>query len=290
MHRASASMAGGRDMMTPELWRSVKPQLIETAAAMPSAFTLVGTGSKSGMLPEPWREPWSLPLHDSPLLSFSPDDQVAVVWASAKVSQVQEALKPSGLCLPLPSSGCSWVDGRPGSIGGLFACNLPHGYTARFGSPRDWLLGGAFLLADGKVAKAGSTAVKSVAGYDVHRLFCGSRGTLMTMALAFIKLAPIKGLPPLSTIIQPCLDADAVYIQRVFRSAFAKCRQKSRSLIASDEDSSTLWHGTEPSRIDHDWLMGPAGLISTDLQPRHLIQRAKQVFDPEHRFNPHIQL
>lgn len=277
-------------MMTPDLWRSIKPQLIEIAATMPTAFTLVGQNTKARMLPEPWRDAWSVPATASPLLSFSPDDQVAVAWASASVSEVQELLKPSGLCLPLPSSGNSWVDGRPGTIGGLFACNLPHGYSARFGSPRDWLLGGAFILADGKVAKAGSTAVKNVAGYDVHRLFCGSRGTLMTMALAFIKLAPIKGLPELSTSIHGNLDPEAVYIQRVFRSAFAKCRQRSKALIASDEESSTLWHAEEPIRDDHDWLIGPAGRIETDPQPRHLVERAKQVFDPTHRFNPHIKL
>ncbi len=277
-------------MMTPGLWRSVKPQLAEIAATMPTAFTLVGQNTKAAMLTEPWREPWSLPAMPSPLLSFSPDDQLAVVWASASVSEVQEALLPSGLCLPLPSSGNSWVDGRPGSIGGLFACNLPHGYSARFGSPRDWLLGGAFILADGKIAKAGSTAVKNVAGYDVHRLFCGSQGTLMTMALAFIKLAPIKGLPSLLTEINSNLDPDAVYIQRLFRRDFAKARQRSQSLIASDEESSTLWHAEEPKRSDHDWLIGPSGKIETDPQPRHLVERAKQVFDPHHRFNPHIKL
>lgn len=274
--------------MTPDLWRQTKPRLVEIAETLPSACTTKGLGTKSGLLPEPWRESWSIPRFDDPLLTFSPDDQVAVAWASASVAEVQEALRPKGLCLPLPQTGCSWVDGRPGTIGGLFAMNLPHGHSNQFGSPREWLLGGAFILADGRVSKAGSTAVKSVAGYDVHRLFCGSRGSLMVMALAFLRLAPIKGVPACPARIVAAETGDWAWIQRVMPRDFEKAAARAQHLIASDEASSTLWHSAEPRRFEHDWLIGPEGLIDPSPSPGNLILRAKAAFDPTHRFNPHL--
>lgn len=274
-------------MMTPALWRETKPRLKEIAETLPDACTIRGLGTKSGLLPEPWREAWSVPRSDEPLLAFSPDDQVAVAWASATVEEVQEALRPKGLCLPLPQTGCSWVDGRPGTIGGLLAMNLPHGHSSSFGAPRDWLLGAAFILADGRVAKSGSTAVKSVAGYDVHRLFCGSQGSLMVMALAFLRLAPLKGVPPCTALVKGD-DPDRVWIQRVLPGDFDLAMQRAHHLVAADASSSTLWHSAEPKRHDHDWLIAPEGLTDPPASPLALVKRAKEVFDPSCRFNPHL--
>ena len=165
--------------------------------------------------------------------------------------------------------------------------NLPHGHSNQFGAPRDWLLGGAFILADGRVAKAGSTAVKSVAGYDVHRLFCGSQGGLMVMALAFLRLAPIKGVPPCPTLLKGG-DPDRIWIQRVLPSDFDKAVQRSHHLVAADQPSSTLWHSAEPRRYDHDWLIGPEGVTDPMASPAALVKKAKAIFDPSCRFNPHL--
>src|SRR5208337_3583502 len=49
------------------------------------------------------------------------------------------------------------------------------GLTGKF---RDWVLGLTVLTADGAVVKCGSKAVKSVAGYDLQKLFLGARHSL----------------------------------------------------------------------------------------------------------------
>jgi glycolate oxidase FAD binding subunit len=46
------------------------------------------------------------------------------------------------------------------------------------------------VLADGTIASAGGKVVKNVAGYDLARLVCGSRGTLALIARASFRLHP----------------------------------------------------------------------------------------------------
>ena len=56
--------------------------------------------------------------------------------------------------------------------------NLSGPLRHRFGALRDLVLGVTLVLADGTVANAGGKVVKNVAGYDLGKLVCGSRGRL----------------------------------------------------------------------------------------------------------------
>ena len=47
------------------------------------------------------------------------------------------------------------------------------------------------VLADGTIASAGGKVVKNVAGYDLSRLVCGSRGRLALIARASFRLHPL---------------------------------------------------------------------------------------------------
>ena len=48
----------------------------------------------------------------------------------------------------------------------------------RFGSMRDLVIGVTVVLPDGLRASSGGKVVKNVAGYDLGKLFCGSRGQI----------------------------------------------------------------------------------------------------------------
>ncbi|HEX9031367.1 MAG TPA: FAD-binding oxidoreductase, partial [Streptosporangiaceae bacterium] len=61
----------------------------------------------------------------------------------------------------------------------------------RYGTPRDLLLGITVVRADGTVAKSGGKVVKNVAGYDLGKLFAGSRGTLGLITQATFRLHPV---------------------------------------------------------------------------------------------------
>jgi glycolate oxidase FAD binding subunit len=61
----------------------------------------------------------------------------------------------------------------------------------RFGAPRDLILGVTLVLPDGTIASSGGKVVKNVAGYDLARLVCGSRGRLALIARASFRLHPV---------------------------------------------------------------------------------------------------
>jgi glycolate oxidase FAD binding subunit len=60
----------------------------------------------------------------------------------------------------------------------------------RFGTMRDLVLGVTVTLLDGTRATSGGKVVKNVAGYDLGKLFCGSRGRLGRVEQLALRLHP----------------------------------------------------------------------------------------------------
>ena len=79
------------------------------------------------------------------------------------------------------------------TIGACLAANLSGPRRHRYGTPRDLVLGVTLVLADGTVANSGGKVVKNVAGYDLGKLFCGSRGTLGLIVRREPAAAPAAG-------------------------------------------------------------------------------------------------
>src|SRR5580692_9442529 len=55
---------------------------------------------------------------------------------------------------------------------------------------RDLVIGVTVILADGTIANSGGRVVKNVAGYDLGKLFSGSRGRLGLIARLALRLHP----------------------------------------------------------------------------------------------------
>ncbi len=61
----------------------------------------------------------------------------------------------------------------------------------RFGTMRDLVIGVTVVLPDGMRASSGGKVVKNVAGYDLAKLFCGSRGRLGSVERLALRLHPL---------------------------------------------------------------------------------------------------
>ena len=76
------------------------------------------------------------------------------------------------------------------TIGACLAGDLSGPRRHRYGAVRDLVIGVTVVLADGTVASSGGKVVKNVAGYDLGKLFCGSRGRLGLIARVALRLHP----------------------------------------------------------------------------------------------------
>ena len=214
------------------------------------------------------------------IVEFSPADQVVVVRAGTRLSQLNEELAHHGQGIPhfFP------VDFADPMLHQLIGAGLPHAGEGRFGTWRDWVLGFKLLQADGTVVKCGSKAVKNVAGYDVQRLMIGTRGTLAITLEVILRTSPIAGWPPSR---EPVPHSEEVWIQRTLATDLQSAQQDRSDLLAVDEDTATLWSSTRPERrFAHDWSIGPAQLPDVPSALRPFYHRAKSEFDPENKLNP----
>jgi len=120
------------------------------------------------------------------IVRYDPADLVVTVRAGTPWREMQSALAERGQWLP-------WEPefGGPTTFGGALATNMAGGAQDGFGTPRDRILQLTAATGYGKKITAGAPVVKSVAGYDIHRLFCGSWGTLGLILEATVRTEPM---------------------------------------------------------------------------------------------------
>jgi glycolate oxidase FAD binding subunit len=117
------------------------------------------------------------------LVEHEPGDLTAIVEAGMRVSELQAALAPHGQMLSLDPPGDP-------TLGACLAGDLSGPRRHRFGAMRDLVIGVTVVLADGTIANSGGKVVKNVAGYDLGKLFSGSRGRLGLIARLALRLHP----------------------------------------------------------------------------------------------------
>jgi glycolate oxidase FAD binding subunit len=154
-------------------------------------------------------------------------------------------------------------------------------------------LGLTVVRPDGTIAKAGSKAVKNVAGYDVQRLFIGARGTLGIVVQVILRTFPTKALPPDDLEVFRGDRPPQGLIQRTlateFEQAVSEC---GGSLLATHPGTATFYRTTDgtdrPEREGWQlgWGLGDRNLEILDPENSSLMRRAKQIFDPTAKLNP----
>jgi FAD/FMN-containing dehydrogenase len=117
---------------------------------------------------------------------YEPADLVIGVGARVTLDRVQEVVAPHNQFLPLDPSVP-----RDTTIGHIVSYGLAGPLRLAHGTPRDQVLGLEAVTADGRVLEFGGRVVKNVAGYDLVRLFVGSRDTLGSITRVNLRLKPM---------------------------------------------------------------------------------------------------
>ncbi|HIG81295.1 MAG TPA: FAD-binding oxidoreductase, partial [Verrucomicrobiales bacterium] len=103
------------------------------------------------------------------LIEHVPEDMTATVQAGMSLGDFQTQLAQQNQWLPVDPP-CP----ADRSIGALLAGNTTGPRRFGFGTVRDWLIGIAVVLPDGRLIRNGGKVVKNVAGFDLCKLFIGS--------------------------------------------------------------------------------------------------------------------
>ncbi len=119
------------------------------------------------------------------VLTYEPDDLTIGVEAGMPLAELQVLLAANGQMLPLDVYGPEQA-----SIGALVARVADGPRRLGYGTLRDWTLALTVVEVDGTVVRLGAQVVKNVTGYDLVKLFVGSRGTLGVIAAVSLRLFP----------------------------------------------------------------------------------------------------
>jgi D-lactate dehydrogenase (cytochrome) len=145
------------------------------------------------------------------IVALRTDDLSATVQAGVTRSQLEAAAGPHGLWFPVDP-------GADATLGGMAATNASGTTTVRYGGMRSHVLALEVVLADGRVVRTGTRAVKTSAGYNLTNLFLGSEGTLGVITELTLRLHPIP--------------ERSIVVRAAFPSVEAACRAAA-SLVAT---------------------------------------------------------
>ena len=119
----------------------------------------------------------------SEIVEHEPGDLTCIVEGGIRLSALRAALAEHGQRVSLDPPGDP-------TLAECLLEDLSGPLRHRFGTMRDLVLGVTVLLPDGTRANSGGKVVKNVAGYDLGKLFCGSRGRLGSVERLALRLHP----------------------------------------------------------------------------------------------------
>lgn len=159
-------------------------ELVRWAAAEKIALAPIGTGSKLGWGRPP--APGTLALSTRRLqqiVEYEPGEGVLTALAGTRISSLRAAAREQGHWLT-PDVAAA----EAATLGGVIGAGQSGWDRVRFGPVRHHVLGVRCVMADASLTKSGGRLVKNVTGFDLHRLYCGSRGTLCVIVESTLRL------------------------------------------------------------------------------------------------------
>jgi glycolate oxidase FAD binding subunit len=122
------------------------------------------------------------------LLAYEPQDLTLGAEPGMTFADLDRRLREKGQFLPLASPFAERA-----TLGGIVAAAADTPLRYAHGTAKDFLLGVEFITGEAIISKSGGRVVKNVTGYDLHKLFIGSLGTLGVITRLNFRTFP---LPP----------------------------------------------------------------------------------------------
>jgi glycolate dehydrogenase FAD-binding subunit len=118
------------------------------------------------------------------IVAYEPAEMLAVVEAGIQVGALRQVLAEGGQ---------EWPADAPddATVGGTIAVAASSPRRLRMGPLRDTVVEIVLVTGDGRPVRSGARTVKSVQGYDLHRLATGSLGTLGAIVQVAVKVRPL---------------------------------------------------------------------------------------------------
>jgi glycolate dehydrogenase FAD-binding subunit len=200
----TAACAAVRQATPADAVGGVQPQIVAAPASTSEASTLLRAADELGLAVvfrgTGSRLHWGNPPERCDLLvettgmdevvEHAAGDLVASVQAGVRLDRLADVLGAAGQRLALDPP----ANAGQGTVGGVLASGAAGPLRLRYGTGRDLLIGITVVRADGTIARSGGKVVKNVAGYDLGKLFAGSRGTLGLITQATFRLHPLPAI------------------------------------------------------------------------------------------------
>jgi glycolate oxidase FAD binding subunit len=142
------------------------------------------------------------------VISHDPEEMLAVVEAGIGVGALRQVLAEGGQ---------EWPSDAPddATVGGTIAVAASSPRRLRMGPLRDSVVELELVTGDGRLVRSGARTVKSVQGYDLHRLATGSLGTLGAIVQVAVKVRPLSKARRLVVSAAGGLDAGRTQLSAV---------------------------------------------------------------------------
>lgn len=182
---------------------------VAQAAADGQAISIVGSGSKSFLLPGTAAAATgssgrllNVSEHQG-IIEYRPDELVITARAGTSLKAIKQTLQRENQMLPFEPP--SFRD--QGTLGGALAAGLSGSSRPWRGSLRDAVLGVRLINGQGELLRFGGSVVKNVAGYDVSRLQAGAYGTLGVLLDISIRVIPAPRMQQTQVFAMSAQDA-----------------------------------------------------------------------------------
>lgn len=210
-------------------------------------------------------------------------DGVVSCLAGTPLAVLNAELARHDRWIPYAAVWPEWVD----VLGSLILLGLPHAAEARYGTWRDWILGATMVTAEGGIVRSGSRVVKSVAGYDAHKLLVGSRGALLLP----VKVV-LRTFPKPSASFPPGVHSLGDKVRSILRVEPTDVRAGQSALgadaLGCDAATGTFWASRSVQDLPafpYAWSLDPyRPSIPDGVLALH--RRAKAVLDPGGKLAP----